>query len=99
MEVTLIQCATVAGHFRGVTAASAKPRPKKANKVEVAVEEQPKEETQANATTPKPKAKGQGRGSPPISPPKNELKPRKEAKVEAKGLTQKSVKRVLSHML
>ena len=60
VEVTLIQYATVAGHFPGVTAASVKPKPKKANKVEVAMEEQPKEETQASATTPKPKAKGQG---------------------------------------
>ena len=66
--------ATVAGHFPAVTASSVKPKPKKAN----AVEESPKEETQANATTPKPKAKG---------PPKlklNRLKPRKEAKVEAR---------------
>ena len=49
VEVTLTQYAAVAGRFPGVTAASAKPRPKKASQVEVAVEEQPKEETQANA--------------------------------------------------
>ena len=51
------------------------------------MEEQPKEEAQANAVIPKPKTKGQGRGSPPASPPKNEvsqLRLRKEAKVEEK---------------
>ena len=60
VEVTLIQYATVAGHFPGVTASSVKPKPKKANQAEVTPEEPPKEETQANATmpTPKPKAKG-----------------------------------------
>ena len=35
VEVTLIQYATVAGHFPGVNASSVKPKPKKANKVEV----------------------------------------------------------------
>ena len=34
VEVTLIQYATVAGHFPGVAATSAKAKPKKINKVE-----------------------------------------------------------------
>ena len=84
VEVTLMQYATVAGHFPGVTAASAKPRPKRVNKVDVVVEEQSKEATQANATTPKPKAKGQGRGPPQTSPPKHESKP-PETKKGGKG--------------
>ena len=85
VEVTLIQYATVAGHFPGVTAASVKPKPKKANKAEVTTE-QPQEETQTNATTPKPKAKGHGRGPPQNqnSPPKTEPKP-PEAKKAGKG--------------
>ena len=65
VEVTLIQYATIAGHFRGVTASSVKPKPKKVNKVEVAPEESINE-TQANATTPttpRPKAKGQAKGN------------------------------------
>ena len=61
VEVTLIQYATVAGHFPGVTASSVKPKPKKVNKAEVNPEEPSKEETQVNATTPRTKAKGQAR--------------------------------------
>ena len=43
-EVTLIQYATVAGHFPGVAASSVKPKPKKVNKVEVTPEESIKSE-------------------------------------------------------
>ena len=39
VETTLIQYATVAGHFPTATAASVKAKPKKANKVEVPTEE------------------------------------------------------------
>ena len=65
VEVTLIQYATVAGHFPGVNASSVKPKPKKANKVEVTSDE-PKGETQINATTPttpRPKPKAQPKAS------------------------------------
>ena len=74
---SLIQYATVAGHFPGVAAASAKTKPKKVNKLEAAVEEHPKvrKRLRPNAVTPKYKTKGEGRGSPPVSPPKNESKP------------------------
>ena len=51
VEATLIQYATVAGHFPMASAASVKAKPKKANKVEVPTEEA-KAETQANATGP-----------------------------------------------
>ena len=64
--VTLIQYATVAGHFPGDTDSSVKPKSKKVNKAEVSPEEPNKEETQINATTPttpRPKAKGQARGA------------------------------------
>ena len=57
VEVTLIQYATVAGHFPGVNAASIKPKPKKVSKVEVTADES-RREPQANATaptTPRPK--------------------------------------------
>ena len=67
VEVTLIQYATVAGHFPGVAASSVKPKPKKANKLEVVSDEPAKSETQINATsptTPRPKAKGQVKGNP-----------------------------------
>ena len=77
VEVTLIQYATVARHFPGVTASSVKPKPKKVNKAEVAPEESIKTETQANATTPttpRPKAKGQAKGASQISPAKVESK-------------------------
>ena len=39
VEATLIQYATVAGHFPNATVASVKAKPKKANKVEVPAEE------------------------------------------------------------
>ena len=71
LNESLIQYATVAGHFPGVTATSAKAKRKKVNKVEVAAEDQPKGEPQTHAVTPKPQSKGQGRGSPPVSPPKD----------------------------
>ena len=38
VEVTLVQYATVAGHFPGVETAAVKAKPKKANKVEATVE-------------------------------------------------------------
>ena len=72
VEATLIQYATVAGHFPSATAASVKAKPKKANKVEVPTEEA-KSETQANATgpiTPKPKAKVQPKSAAQPTPPK-----------------------------
>ena len=84
MEVTLVQYATVAGHFPGVAAAAVKARPKKVNKVEVAIEEEPKEETQACAVTPRPKSKGPNRGTPPLSPVKTDPKPT-EPKKTGKG--------------
>ena len=87
MEVTLIQYATVAGHFPGVAASSVKPKPKKVNKAEVTPEEPSKEETQVNATTPttpKPKAKEQARGTSQTSPAKIENKP-PDAKKGGKG--------------
>ena len=62
VEVTLIQYATVAGHFPGVNASSVKPEPKKATKVEITSDEPAKGETQINATaptTPRPKPKAQ----------------------------------------
>ena len=60
VEVTLIQYATVAGHFPSMNASSVKAKAKRVNKVEVPVEES-KGETQVNATmptTPRPKTKG-----------------------------------------
>ena len=86
VEVTLIQYATVAGHFPGVTASSVKPKPKKVNKVEVATDE-PKGETQVNATTPttpRPKPKAQPKSSPQSTPAKVESNP-PEAKKGGKG--------------
>ena len=70
VEVTLIQYATVAGHFPGVSASSVKPKPKKANKVEITSDE-PKGDTQVNATTPttpRPKPKAQAKASPHATP-------------------------------
>ena len=87
VEVTLIQYATVAGHFPGVAASSVKPKPKKANNVEVPVDEPPKGETQVNATvptTPRPKPKAQAKGSPQPSPAKVESKPQ-DARRGGKG--------------
>ena len=77
VEATLIQYATVAGHFPSATVASVKAKPKKANKVELPTEE-PKGETQANATgplTPRPKPKGQPKNAAQPTPPKAEPKP------------------------
>ena len=91
VEVTLIQYATVAGHFPGVNASSVKPKPKKANKVEVTSDEPSKGETQVNATTPatpRPKPKAQAKASPQATPAKVEGKPpeaRKEGKGNGKG--------------
>ena len=87
VEVTLIQYATVAGHFPGVNASSVKPKPKKANKVEVISDEPCKGDTQVNATTPttpRPKLKAQAKASPQATPAKVEGKP-PEAKKEGKG--------------
>ena len=60
VEVTLIQYATVAGHFPGVAASSVKPNPKRANKLEVVPDEPVKGETQINATTPTTSTKTKG---------------------------------------
>ena len=82
VEATLIQYATVAGHFPMATAASVKARPKKANKAEVLTEEM-KGETQANATgpiTPRPKAKVQPKNAAQPTPPKAEPKPPEQNK-------------------
>ena len=82
VEATLIQYATVAGHFPTATAASVKATPKKANKVEVSTEEV-KNETQANATgpiTPRPKPKSQTKNTAQPTPPKTEPKPQEQGK-------------------
>ena len=82
VEATLIQYATVAGHFPSATAASVKAKPKRANKVEVPTEET-KGETQANATgpiTPRPKAKVQPKNTTQPTPPKSEQKPPEQNK-------------------
>ena len=87
VEVTLIQYATVAGHFPGVNASSVKPKPKKANKVEVTTDEPSRGEPQINATTPttpRPKPKAQPKGNPQGTPAKTENKS-PEAKKEGKG--------------
>ena len=71
VEATLIQYATIAGHFPSATAASVKANPKKANKVEIPAEET-KGETQANATvptTPRPKPKAQPKQRQKQNPP------------------------------
>ena len=72
VEVTLIQYATIAGHFPSANVSSVKAKPKKVNKVELPVDES-KDEPQVNATaptTPKPKAKAQA-----STKPKPENKP------------------------
>ena len=77
VEATLIQYATVAGHFPSATVASVKAKPKKANKVELPTKES-KAETQANATgpiTPRPKPKAQPKNTAQPTPPKTEPKP------------------------
>ena len=82
VEATLIQYATVAGHFPSATVASIKAKPKKANKAEVPIEEV-KSETQVNATgpvTPRPKPKGQPKSSAQPTPPKMEPKPQEQTK-------------------
>ena len=83
VEATLIQYATVAGHFPSATVASVKAKPKKANKVEVPTEET-KGETQANATagpiTPRPKPKAQPKNATQPTPPKMEPKPPEQNK-------------------
>ena len=82
VEATLIQYATVAGHFPAATAASAKAKPKRANKVEIPTEEV-KNETQANATgpiTPRPKPKAQPKNVAQPTPPKVEPKPQETNK-------------------
>ena len=65
VEATLIQYATIAGHFPSANASSVKAKPKRANKVEIPAEDS-KGETQANATvptTPRPKPKAQPKSS------------------------------------
>ena len=100
VEVTLIQYATVAGHFPGVNASSVKPKPKKANKVEITSDEPSKGETQINATTPttpRPKPKAQPKASPQTTPAKVESKPpetKKEGKGSGKGKRGRSEPRV-----
>ena len=94
VEATLIQYATIAGHFPSANASSVKAKPKRANKVELPAEDS-KGETQANATvptTPRPKPKAQPKSSaqpvPMITPPKTEAKPpeqRKGGKGNGKG--------------
>ena len=82
VEATLIQYATVAGHFPSATVASVKAKPKKANKAEVPIEEV-KNETQVNATgpvTPRPKPKGQPKSSAQPVSPKIEPKPQEQNK-------------------
>ena len=100
VEVTLIQYATVAGHFPGVAASSVKPKPKRANKLEVASDEPVKGETQINATTPttpRPKPKAQPKGNSQNSLSKVESKPldaKKGSKGGGKGKRGKSEPRV-----
>ena len=77
VEATLIQYATVAGHFPAATAASVKAKPRRANKAELPTEEV-KTETQANATgpiTPRPKPKAQPKNVAQPTPPKPDPKP------------------------
>ena len=77
VEVTLIQYATIAGHFPSANASSVKAKPKKVNKVELPVEGS-KDEPQINATvptTPRPKAKAQAKSNAYPTPPKPEVKP------------------------
>ena len=95
VEVTLVQYATVAGHFPGVAAATVMAKRKKANTVEVAVEEPPKDEPQACAVTPRPKSnlKGPNRSATPASPVKTDSKspePKKASKGGGKGKSGKS---------
>ena len=90
VEVTLIQYATVAGHFPGVTASSVKPKPKKANKAEVPVKSHPRKKLRRmplHQVRPSQRLKGKHEAHlrpalPKLKP--NRLKPRKEAKVEVR---------------
>ena len=86
VEATLIQYATVAGHFPGVNASSVKPKPKKANKVEITSDE-PKGDMQANAatpTTPRAKPKAQAKASLQAKVENKPPETRKEARVVGK---------------
>ena len=87
VEATLMQYATVAGPFPGVTASSLKPKPKKANKAEVTVEESLKERfglmPQHLSQRLKDKDEAHLRQA-RLKLSLNLLKPRQEAKVEAK---------------
>ena len=100
VEASLIQYATVAGHFPGVAASSVKPKPKKANKVEVTSDEPIKGEAQVNAatpTTPRPKPKAQPKLNAQSSPGKVDYKPqdnKKGGKGGGKGKRGKSEPRV-----
>ena len=100
VEVTLIQYATVAGPFPGVSASSVKPKPKRVNKLEVAPDEPAKEDTQINATTPvapRKKPKAQVKGNSQSSPAKVESQPpdaKKGGKAGGKGKHGKSEPRV-----
>ena len=96
VEVTLIQYATVAGHFPSVNASSVKPKPKKANKAEITSDEPSKGEAHINATTPttpRPKPKAQLKAYPQGTPARVEPKPpenKKEGKGSGKGKRGKS---------
>ena len=95
VEVTLIQYATIAGHFPSANVSSVKAKPKKANKVELPVEES-KDEPQVNATvptTPRPKAKAQAKSNVQSTPPKSDTKPpdqKKGGKGNGKGKRNRS---------
>ena len=91
VEATLIQYATIAGHFPSANASSVKARPKRSTKVDSQAEES-RGEPQANATvptTPRPKPKAQPKSNaqpvPMISPPKADAKP-PEQKKGGKGI-------------
>ena len=90
VEVTLIQYATIAGHFPSANASSAEAKPERVSKTEIPMED-PKGEPQVNATvptTPKPKAKAQAKSNAQPTPPKIEAKPpdqKKGGKGNGKG--------------
>ena len=90
VEATLVQNATVAGHFPGFAAAAVKAtKARKVNKAEIVVEEQSKEDPQVCAVAPQSKSKGPKRGTPPTVLPRvilNHLKQAKEANEEGKGM-------------
>ena len=99
VEVTLIQYATVAGHFPSVNASSVRSKTKKVNKAEVTTEES-RGETQVNATmptTPRPKPKAQPKSGVQHTPPKVEAKPpepKKGGKSSGKGKRGRSEPRI-----